>query len=59
MTTLIILEKKNQQDGDKYQITVILQHDKQLIMPGDGAFALECDMKSQDNRTLKLYVNRF
>jgi hypothetical protein len=28
-------------------------------MPGDGAFALECDMKSQDNRTLKLYVTRF
>jgi hypothetical protein len=33
---------------------VILQHDKELIMPGDGAFALQCDLSSKDSKSFKM-----
>ncbi|KAJ3656082.1 hypothetical protein Zmor_015183 [Zophobas morio] len=29
--------------GEIYSNTLVLQHDKELIMPGDAAFHLECD----------------
>lgn len=43
-----------QQEGDKYHVTLILQHDKELIMPGDGAFTLQCDLTSKDSKSLKM-----
>ncbi|XP_044752062.1 uncharacterized protein LOC123311978 isoform X2 [Coccinella septempunctata] len=30
---------------DRYLNTLVLQHDHELIMPGDAAFSLECDFK--------------
>lgn len=32
-----------------------MQHDKELIMPGDGAFALQCDLTAKDSQTMKMY----
>ncbi|XP_044268064.1 cuticlin-1 [Tribolium madens] len=32
-----------QKKGETYSNTLVLQHDKELIMPGDAAFHLECD----------------
>ena len=37
---------KIEHDDGVYRATLIVQHDKELIMPGDGAFALQCDSKS-------------
>jgi hypothetical protein len=31
------------QDSDVYSNVVVVQHDDELIMPGDAAFTLECD----------------
>ncbi|XP_046655546.1 uncharacterized protein LOC124349085 isoform X1 [Daphnia pulicaria] len=41
-------------DGEKFQVTLILQHDKELIMPGDGAFALQCDLSAKDSKSFKV-----
>ena len=38
------------QDNGIYTTTLIVQHDNELIMPGDGAFTLQCDFKSKDGR---------
>jgi hypothetical protein len=31
------------QDSEVYSNVVVVQHDDELIMPGDAAFTLECD----------------
>ncbi|KAJ8940073.1 hypothetical protein NQ314_010907, partial [Rhamnusium bicolor] len=40
-------------DGNVYANVLILQHDKELIMPGDAAFNLECDFNKQKDITVK------
>ena len=44
------------QEDDTYRATLILQHDKELIMPGDGAFDLQCDNRRRDSNGLELFV---
>lgn len=34
------------QKGDIYSNVVVVQHDPELVTPGDAAFALECDFSS-------------
>lgn len=33
------------QDGDKFSNVVVVQHDPELITPGDSAFTVECDFR--------------
>lgn len=32
-----------ERDGEKYRNVVVIQHDDELLTPGDAAFTLECD----------------
>lgn len=34
------------QEGDVYRNVVVVQHDPDLVTPGDAAFALECDFRT-------------
>jgi len=43
---------KIEHDDGVYRATLIVQHDKELIMPGDGAFALQCDSKSNAKKVM-------
>lgn len=38
-------ECHTQQDGDVFTNTVIVQHDAELVTPGDAAFSLLCDFR--------------
>ncbi|KAJ8917420.1 hypothetical protein NQ315_005466 [Exocentrus adspersus] len=38
--------------GNIYSNVLVLQHDKELIMPGDAAFSLECDFSEPRDVTL-------
>ena len=44
------------QENNTYKATLIVQHDKELIMPGDGAFDLLCDNNRKDNNGLEMFV---
>lgn len=39
-------ECHTQQDGDVFTNTVIVQHDPELVTPGDAAFSLLCDFRT-------------
>lgn len=39
-------------DGDVYSNVVVLQHDPDLVTPGDSAFALECDFRKPRSLTV-------
>lgn len=34
-------------DGDRHKVILVLQHDDELIIPGDAAFILQCESKSK------------
>lgn len=40
------------QNGDVYSNVVVVQHDPDLVTPGDAAFALECDFSSPRDLTV-------
>jgi hypothetical protein len=40
------------QESDVYSNVVVVQHDDELIMPGDAAFTLECDFSRPTNVTV-------
>jgi hypothetical protein len=48
------------QDSDVYTNVVVVQHDDELIMPGDAAFTLECDFSRPRDVTVSadLEANR-
>lgn len=39
-------------DGNKHSVVIILQHDNDLITPGDGAFTLECHYRTREDPRL-------
>ncbi|XP_076756529.1 uncharacterized protein LOC143426779 [Xylocopa sonorina] len=43
--------------GDKYKNILILQHDDELITPGDAAFVLECDFSKSRELTVSAELN--
>jgi len=47
---------KIQTDEDGFKTTLIIQHDSELIMPGDGAFELQCHTQRSDNTGIQLLV---
>jgi len=47
-------ECKIQREDGIFRATLILQHDKELIMPGDGAFDLQCDNRYMDGNSIEL-----
>jgi hypothetical protein len=48
------------QESDVYSNVVVVQHDDELIMPGDAAFTLECDFSRPRDVTVSadLEANR-
>nr|ABU80629.1 zona pellucida-like domain-containing protein [Artemia franciscana] len=38
-------------DKNTYTVTLVIQNDKELIMPGDSAFKLVCDFRSREKNT--------
>lgn len=49
---------QTKQKGKVYTNVLVLQHDKELIMPGDAAFTLECDFEKPREVTLQANLNR-
>ncbi|KAK9879599.1 hypothetical protein WA026_006665 [Henosepilachna vigintioctopunctata] len=49
-------ECNTKKDKDKYLNTLVLQHDRELIMPGDAAFTLECDFRKFRETTDTLII---
>ncbi|XP_065172496.1 uncharacterized protein [Atheta coriaria] len=49
---------QTKQEGKVYTNVLVLQHDKELIMPGDAAFTLECDFEKPREVTLQANLNR-
>lgn len=47
------------QKGGVYSNVLVLQHDKDLIMPGDAAFNLECDFRKPRDVTVRADLNRW
>ncbi|XP_017784753.1 PREDICTED: uncharacterized protein LOC108568282 [Nicrophorus vespilloides] len=43
---------KTKKNGEVYTNVLVLQHDKELIMPGDAAFSLECDFNKPRDITV-------
>jgi hypothetical protein len=41
------------QDSDVYSNVVVVQHDDELIMPGDAAFTVECDFSRPRDITVR------
>lgn len=39
----VLMLIRSWQSGDVYSNVVVVQHDPDLVTPGDAAFALECD----------------
>ncbi|XP_017877226.1 uncharacterized protein LOC108623313 isoform X2 [Ceratina calcarata] len=37
-------------EGDRYKNILVLQHDDELIIPGDAAFVLECESQLKSNQ---------
>ncbi|KAL0112722.1 hypothetical protein PUN28_012175 [Cardiocondyla obscurior] len=46
-----------EKDGDKYSNVVVIQHDDELLTPGDAAFTLECDFSKPRDRTVTADLN--
>ncbi|KAJ6633280.1 hypothetical protein Bhyg_15513 [Pseudolycoriella hygida] len=40
------------QEGDVYKNVVVVQHDPELVTPGDAAFSLECDFRTPRSITV-------
>ncbi|XP_076684596.1 uncharacterized protein LOC143377324 isoform X2 [Andrena cerasifolii] len=43
--------------GDKYRNILIIQHDDELVTPGDAAFILECDFSKPRDLTVSADLN--
>lgn len=46
-----------EKDGDKYSNVLIIQHDDELMTPGDAAFILECDFSKPRDLTVTADLN--
>ncbi|XP_071640475.1 uncharacterized protein [Temnothorax longispinosus] len=46
-----------ERDGEKYSNVVVIQHDDELLTPGDAAFTLECDFSTPRVRTVTADLN--
>ncbi|XP_026829597.1 uncharacterized protein LOC105275361 isoform X2 [Ooceraea biroi] len=46
-----------EKDGDKYSNAVVIQHDDELLTPGDAAFTLECDFSKPRDLTVTADLN--
>lgn len=46
-----------ERDGDKYSNVVVIQHDDELLTPGDAAFTLECDFSKPRDLTVTADLN--
>lgn len=46
-----------ERDGDKYSNIVVVQHDDDLVTPGDAAFTLECDFSKPRDLTVTADFN--
>lgn len=44
-------------DGDKFSNVVVIQHDDELLTPGDAAFTLECDFSKPRDLTVTADLN--
>lgn len=45
------------QDGERYSNVVVVQHDDELVTPGDAAFTLECDFSKPRDHTVAADFN--
>ncbi|XP_044017931.1 uncharacterized protein LOC122858824 isoform X2 [Aphidius gifuensis] len=48
---------ETEKDGDKYSNVLVIQHDDELVTPGDAAFNLECDFSQPREHTVSAEVN--
>ncbi|XP_018044807.1 PREDICTED: uncharacterized protein LOC108684822 isoform X1 [Atta colombica] len=46
-----------ERNGDKYSNIVVIQHDDELLTPGDTAFTLECDFSRPRDLTVSADLN--
>ncbi|XP_012532497.1 uncharacterized protein LOC105834506 isoform X2 [Monomorium pharaonis] len=46
-----------EKDGDKFSNVVVIQHDDELLTPGDAAFTLECDFSKPRDLTVTADLN--
>ncbi|XP_011684765.1 PREDICTED: uncharacterized protein LOC105448101 isoform X2 [Wasmannia auropunctata] len=46
-----------ERDGDKFSNVVVIQHDDELLTPGDAAFTLECDFSRPRDLTVTADLN--
>ncbi|XP_029157420.1 uncharacterized protein LOC114929881 isoform X2 [Nylanderia fulva] len=46
-----------ERDGEKYSNVVVIQHDDELLTPGDAAFTLECDFSKPRQLTVSADLN--
>ncbi|KAL6261255.1 hypothetical protein P5V15_008778 [Pogonomyrmex californicus] len=46
-----------ERDGEKYSNIVVIQHDDELLTPGDAAFTLECDFSTPRALTVTADLN--
>ncbi|XP_011061044.1 PREDICTED: uncharacterized protein LOC105149967 isoform X2 [Acromyrmex echinatior] len=46
-----------EKNGDKYSNIVVIQHDDELLTPGDAAFTLECDFSRPRDLTVSADLN--
>ncbi|CAL1679005.1 unnamed protein product [Lasius platythorax] len=46
-----------ERDGEKYSNVVVIQHDDELLTPGDAAFTLECDFSKPRQLTVTADLN--
>lgn len=51
------LNFKFYQNGEKYSNVVVIQHDDELLTPGDAAFTLECDFSKPRDLTVTANLN--
>ncbi|XP_012271015.1 uncharacterized protein LOC105694693 isoform X2 [Orussus abietinus] len=50
-------ECATEQEGNKYSNVVVIQHDDELLTPGDAAFTLECDFSRPRDLTVTADFN--
>ncbi|XP_050454569.1 uncharacterized protein LOC126853127 isoform X1 [Cataglyphis hispanica] len=46
-----------ERNGEKYSNVVVIQHDDELLTPGDAAFTLECDFSKPRDLTVTANLN--
>ncbi|KAK0079364.1 hypothetical protein PV325_001351 [Microctonus aethiopoides] len=48
---------ETEQEGDRFSNIIVVQHDDELVTPGDAAFNLECDFSSPRDLTVTADLN--